>query len=80
MPLPPAYGNHPLQVDHQWLFAFCVAALNDRRVDEVSQRDYEMRLAVSEKYSPLIHELLGGDNRQQQQPAAASSSSSASSC
>ena len=41
-----------------WLFAFCVEALNDVRVDEVSQNDYNMRLGVSEQYSPLIVELL----------------------
>ena len=45
-------------VDWRWLFDFCVAALNDVRVDEVSQRDYEMRLAISSKFTPLIAELL----------------------
>lgn len=41
-----------------WLFAFCVAALNDPRVDEVSQRDYSMKIASSKQYTPLILELL----------------------
>ena len=41
-----------------WLFAFCVEALNDVRVDEVSQNDYNVRFAVSEQYMPLIMELL----------------------
>ena len=45
-------------VDWRWLFDFCVAALNDVRVDEVSQRDYEMRMAISSKFTPLIAELL----------------------
>lgn len=52
----PAFGV--TNVDWRWLFDFCVAALNDVRVDEVSQRDYEMRLAISSKFSPLIVELL----------------------
>ena len=41
-----------------WLFAFCVSALNDPRVDEVSQRDYYLRLNATEKYTPIITELL----------------------
>ena len=41
-----------------WLFAFCVSALNDPRVDEVSQRDYYLRLDATQKYSPIITELL----------------------
>lgn len=42
----------------RWLFAFCIAALNDPRVAEVSQRDYETRLAISNKFTPLIREML----------------------
>ena len=41
-----------------WLFSFCVEALNDVRVEEVSQNDCNMRFAASEQYTPLILELL----------------------
>lgn len=41
-----------------WMFAFCVAALNDPRVDEVSQRDFRMRLCATKQYTPIIMELL----------------------
>ena len=41
-----------------WLLAFCVEALNDVRVDEVSQNDYNISVDVSEQYTPLIMELL----------------------
>lgn len=42
----------------RWLFAFCIAALNDPRVAEVSQRDYDTRLAISNQFTPLIREML----------------------
>ena len=42
----------------EWLFAFCIEALNDVRVDEVSYEDYRMRIGCSEQYTPLIVELL----------------------
>ena len=44
-----------------WLFAFCIAALNDPRIDEVSQHDYHLRNAFSQKYTPLIVELLANN-------------------
>ena len=56
--LEPAAVQNSLRSDWRWLFAFCVAALNDVRVDEVSQRDYEMRRAISNQYTPLILELF----------------------
>ena len=39
-------------------FAFCVAALNDVRMSEVTLRDHELRWAISEQYTPLFNELL----------------------
>lgn len=42
----------------RWLFAFCVAALQDARVAEVTQRDYDTRLAISNQFTPLIREML----------------------
>ena len=44
-----------------WLFAFCIAALNDPRIDEVSQHDYHLRNAFSQKFTPLIMELLANN-------------------
>ena len=34
----------------EWLFAFCVEALNDARMDEVAISDYLMRLSASQKF------------------------------
>lgn len=44
--------------DWRWLFAFCIAALNDIRMDEVSQQAYAIRLAMSTRFTPLVMELL----------------------
>ena len=44
--------------DWRWLFAFCVAALNDVRVDEVSFNDMEARIGASRKFTPLLYEIL----------------------
>ena len=41
-----------------WLFAFCVAALNDVCVDEVSFNDMEARIGASRKFTPLLYEML----------------------
>lgn len=43
-----------------WSFHFCVAALNDVRVEELSLRDYHTRIASSHKFSPLIAEMVLG--------------------
>ena len=54
-------GHRPIvshSEDWRWLFAFCIAALNDVRVDEVSQQAYAMRLAMSTRYTPLVVEIL----------------------
>ena len=56
--LEPGAVQNSLRSDWRWLFAFCMAALNDVRVDEVSQRDYEMRRGISNQYTPLILELF----------------------
>ena len=57
-----AQNGHRPPVSHsddwRWLFAFCIAALNDVRVDEVSQQAYAMRMAMSTRYTPLAVELL----------------------
>lgn len=41
-----------------WLFLFCIEALNDVRVDEVSFNDYLARLSSSQHYSRLILKVL----------------------
>lgn len=51
------------QTRAEWLFAFCNEALNDMRVDEVSQEDYKMRLGCSQQYTPLISELLSDSQK-----------------
>ena len=38
----------------EWLFAFCIEALNDLRVDEAWLDDYLTRLASSDKFSALV--------------------------
>ena len=42
------------QTRAEWLFAFCIEALNDLRVDEVWYEDYLTRLAASDKFSALV--------------------------
>ena len=42
------------QTRAEWLFAFCIEALNDLRVDEAWHQDYLTRLAASEQFSVLI--------------------------
>ena len=42
------------QTHAEWLFAFCIEALNDLRVDEAWHDDYLMRLAFSDKFSALV--------------------------
>ena len=38
----------------EWLFAFCIEALNDMRVDEVWHQDYLTRLGASLQFSGLV--------------------------
>ena len=50
--------NTEIETDWRWKFAFCVSALNDHRMSEVTLRDQEVRWALSQQYTPLINELL----------------------
>lgn len=59
----PSPNQRPCQhADHNWLFAFCIAALMDPRVDEQSISDLEMRATFTRQFSPLILELLDPDS------------------
>ena len=69
-------------------FHLCVAALNDVRVEELSLRDYHTRIASSNKFSPLIAEMVTGHvdgtpaaplSRPSRQSSTSASSSSSSS-
>ena len=42
------------QTRAEWLFAFCIEALNDLRVDEARHQDYLTRLAASDTFSSLV--------------------------
>ena len=42
------------QTRAEWLFAFCIEALNDLRVNEAWHQDYLTRLAASEQFSVLV--------------------------
>ena len=44
-----------------WLFAFCIAAVNDPRVDESSQRDFSLRIAAAQ--NSIIQGLLSEPNK-----------------
>lgn len=54
------FSEEELEEKPEWSekFAFCVAALNDVRMSEVTLRDHELRWAISEQYTPLFIELL----------------------
>ena len=58
--------NMKIETDWRWKFAFCVAALNDHRMSEVTLRDQEVRWALSQQYTPLINELLATISPSQQ--------------
>ena len=38
----------------EYLFVFCIEALNDQRMDEAWHQDYLTRLAASEQFSVLV--------------------------
>lgn len=52
-------GSVPaLRVDYRWLFEFCVASLNDPRVDEGSQKDHELQQFITSQFTPILFELV----------------------
>ena len=61
--------------DWRWMFAFCVAALNDVRVDEVSYNDMEARVGASRQFTPLFYEMLASSEHRSRSPSDAALSS-----
>lgn len=52
-----AHMSTELEANWRWRFVFCVTALNDPRMSEVTLPDRDVRWALSQQYTPLMNEL-----------------------